>query len=99
MTTTPKSINDQPALVPLAVRFEALAAELRKTREQLDALQRANRFYRDQYLAAFRRLRSHKAHYTTVKRRIAAGACPICNRQVADIAAHMNENHPLEQPA
>ena len=35
-----------------------------------------------------------KGHLTRVKRRVAHGVCPCCNRTFKDLAAHMTTKHP-----
>jgi hypothetical protein len=49
---------------------------------------------RDQRQAAERSAAAYKGVATRVKRRIAHGVCPACNRTFADVARHMEGKHP-----
>ncbi|HYC31767.1 MAG TPA: hypothetical protein VEB59_05720, partial [Gemmatimonadales bacterium] len=46
---------------------------------------------RDQTAAS---LRSTKGVVTKIKRRVAGGVCPCCNRTFSDLARHMSGKHP-----
>lgn len=41
-----------------------------------------------------RRRRAVKGQLTKVKKRVANGVCPCCNRTFSDLAAHMSTKHP-----
>lgn len=43
--------------------------------------------------------RAHKGHVTRIKKRIANGVCPCCNRTFKDVARHMKSQHPEFDPA
>jgi hypothetical protein len=44
--------------------------------------------------AVERSRRATKGQLTKVKKRVANGVCPCCNRSFADLAAHMKSQHP-----
>ena len=48
----------------------------------------------DQAAAAERRRAAAKGQLTKVKKRVAAGVCPCCNRTFQDLARHMAGQHP-----
>jgi hypothetical protein len=50
--------------------------------------------WRDQAQAAERRRAAVKGQLTKVKKRVAAGVCPGCNRTFQDLARHMAGKHP-----
>lgn len=45
-----------------------------------------------------RRLRAAKGQQTKLRKRIAAGTCPECDQSFADLASHMQHDHPEFQP-
>ncbi|MFA9478537.1 hypothetical protein ACERK3_09535 [Phycisphaerales bacterium AB-hyl4] len=51
------------------------------------------------------RLRATRGHLTRVKKRVASGVCPCCNRSFENLHRHMKDQHPefandsQEQPA
>lgn len=49
---------------------------------------------RDQRGAAERSARAYKGQVTKIKRRVGNGVCPCCNRSFADLARHMEGQHP-----
>jgi hypothetical protein len=69
--------------------------EKREQAERQAECVRASRdAWRDQAEAAERRRRAIKGQLTKVKKRVAAGVCPCCNRTFADLARHMAGQHP-----
>lgn len=67
----------------LTAAQEALARERARheqTRADRDAIERQRR--------------ATKGQLTRVKKRVANGVCPCCNRSFADLAAHMATRHP-----
>lgn len=74
------------------------AARLREEKERLEqrlAAQRlATQAARDQADAAERRRAAAKGQLTKVKKRVANGVCPCCNRTFANLALHMESKHP-----
>lgn len=78
--------------------FESDADKLRKMldgaeRRRAAAEQRAA-VAEDSAQVARRRRAAAQGQVTKIKRRIAAGKCPSCRTQFADLAAHMSERHP-----
>ena len=70
-------------------------------REKLDRQKRATEYaknraisWMDQCGAAERSGRATKGHVTRLKKRVAAGVCPCCNRTFKDLARHMKSKHP-----
>lgn len=75
--------------------------EAQKQRERAEEAERAAERMRvsrdaarDQAEAAERRRAAAKGQLTKVKKRVANGVCPCCNRTFADLAAHMSTKHP-----
>jgi hypothetical protein len=48
----------------------------------------------DQRQAAERSARAYKGQATKIRRRVAKGVCPCCNRSFADLRRHMEGQHP-----
>lgn len=73
-------------------------ARLKREKAELEdrlARQRiATQAARDQADAAERRRAAAKGQLTKVKKRVANGVCPCCNRTFADLARHMTSKHP-----
>jgi hypothetical protein len=42
--------------------------------------------------------RATRGHMTRIKKRVAAGVCPCCNRSFRDLARHMEGQHPDYAP-
>lgn len=61
-------------------RLECTEATLTHTRDQLQATEYQRR--------------AQKANNTKLRKRIAAGVCPCCNRTFQDVARHMKGQHP-----
>lgn len=61
-------------------RNARLVSMLDQTRADRDAVERSRR--------------AVKGQLTRVKRRVANGVCPCCNRTFPDLAAHMHTKHP-----
>jgi len=59
-------------------------ARLDQTRADRDAIERSRR--------------ATKGQLTRVKKRVAHGVCPCCNRTFPNLAAHMQEKHPGYAP-
>lgn len=71
-----------------------LERQLAAARQQEQwANERAERAARRAVSAEMSR-RVTKGHLTRVKKRVAAGVCPCCNRTFADLARHMAGKHP-----
>lgn len=54
----------------------------------------------DQAQAAHRSARAYRGQVTKLKKRVANGVCPCCNRHFADLHRHMSNRHPdfVEKP-
>jgi len=70
-------------------------------RERLaEAAKDANRaesrviFWLEQHRASERSRASTRGHLTRLKKRVAKGVCPCCNRTFRDLARHMESKHP-----
>lgn len=59
-----------------------------------EAAQASARAAIDQADAAERSARAYKGAATRIRRRVANGVCPCCNRTFADLARHMAGQHP-----
>ena len=75
--------------------------EAQKLREQLEAVERQRDraqargdSWRDQAHAAERSARAVKGHLTRLRRRIANGVCPCCQRSFANVRQHIAGQHP-----
>ena len=65
-----------------------------RLKRQLEWAEASRCAARDQAAAAERSARAYKGAATRVKRRVANGVCPCCNRTFADLARHMAGQHP-----
>lgn len=65
-----------------------------RLRKQLESAQARARHEADQREAAERSVRAHKGQATRLRKRIAAGVCPSCKRNFANLARHMHGQHP-----
>jgi len=72
--------TDKQKIKRLSSRLASAQEQSNHYREQRDATQRSN--------VALRGVT------TRIKRRIAKGVCPCCNRTFADLARHMESKHP-----
>lgn len=68
--------------------------EAQKLRDRLRVAESNVTFYRDQLEASERSKRAIRGHLTRIKRRIANGVCPCCNRSFKDVQRHMDSQHP-----
>jgi hypothetical protein len=75
-------------------KVERAKREVQQVRDQLAAERARHDQTRAELEHTEARRRGEKAAKTKLKRRAAAGACPCCNRQFADLAAHMTNKHP-----
>jgi len=78
-------------------RDNDLARE-KKARERAEWDAKRQRERADNYarraVAAEHSQRTTKGHLTRIKRRVAAGICPCCNRTFRDLGRHMKGQHP-----
>jgi hypothetical protein len=68
--------------------------EEQKLRRRLSSAEARASSWRDQAEAAERSKRAVRGHLTRIRRRIANGVCPSCNRSFGDVRAHMETQHP-----
>ncbi len=68
-------------------KAEILERQLQRERQRHDQT-RADRDYKEN------QRRAEKAAKTKLKKRIAAGVCPCCNRTFQNLAKHMKGQHP-----
>jgi hypothetical protein len=61
--------------------------DLRRTRAQVAATQELLEHETHSH-------RATRGHMTRIKKRVAAGVCPCCNRSFKDLARHMEGQHP-----
>ncbi len=72
----------------------AEAAKIRELERQLASSYDDTRIARMEQRAAENRARAQKAAKTKLKKRIAAGVCPCCQRSFQNLARHMAGQHP-----
>jgi hypothetical protein len=74
------------------------AEKLRKEVERMKVRERlardSERFYRDQAAASRRSAAAVRGHLTRLRKRIAAGVCPCCNRSFENVRRHIEGQHP-----
>ncbi len=75
--------------------------EAERLQRELDAEKRRTEYARadanrrrEERIRVEHQLRSVKGHQTRLKKRIAGGACPCCNRTFENLARHMTTKHP-----
>jgi hypothetical protein len=73
---------------------EPKITEADRLREQLEAARSLAQRERTRRELAERQRSAAKGQVTKIKRRIAHGVCPCCNRSFADLARHMAGQHP-----
>jgi len=69
-------------------------AEAKSLRQRLEWANAREKSARDQADAAERSRRAQKGLNTKLRKRIANGVCPCCNRSFVDLQRHMNGQHP-----
>lgn len=78
------------------LRKEKAALE-KQLAEQVASRERYQQWLRNEresHAATERRLSAAKGQQTKLKKRIAHGVCPCCNRTFAEVARHMKRQHP-----
>lgn len=79
---------------------DRLRKQLATAERQRDAAQANAVHARDQAEATERVLRATKGQVTKLKKRVANGVCPCCNRTFVNLARHMSGQHPdFEAPS
>jgi hypothetical protein len=82
-------------------RYYSGENEAERLKRELEDERSRTRFYRERQevearsrVAAEHQARAYKGVATRVKRRIAVGVCPCCNRTFQDLQRHMSGQHP-----
>lgn len=75
-------------------RADQLAAELAHAKNYSELQGNWLRNEREGHKATERKLSAAKGQQTKLKKRIAHGVCPCCNRSFAEVARHMKRQHP-----
>lgn len=73
---------------------DRLREQLKRTERHLANTQVARDAAQDQAKAAEYRRRAAVGANTKLRKRIAAGVCPCCQRSFGNLAAHMTDKHP-----
>lgn len=73
---------------------EKLRDQLAREKRLRDSTEAQLTHTRDQLQATEYQRRAQKGANTKLRKRIAAGVCPCCNRTFQDLARHMNGQHP-----
>jgi hypothetical protein len=68
--------------------------EADRLRDQLDAARSLAQRERERRETAERQRSAARGQVTRIKRRVANGVCPCCNRSFADLRRHMTGQHP-----
>lgn len=69
-----------------------------RLRESLRWTENALQASRDETQRQVRRVRAYKGQMTKLRKRIANGVCPCCNRTFTNLARHMASQHPDWNP-
>lgn len=73
---------------------EKAREELARANQRLEWAQASAKSWRDQAETAENRRRAQKAANTRLKKRVAAGVCPCCQRSFSSLAEHIATKHP-----
>ena len=84
---------------PHQTEAEKLRAAVASQKQIAELWQRRHEASQREAVAVGHQLRSTKGVVTRIKRRVAHGVCPCCQRTFADLARHMNGQHPEFAPA
>lgn len=83
-----------PAYYPGNSEKEQLEADLARARRQIDWAETSRTAAWDQARTAEYQRRAAKGQLTKIRKRIANGVCPCCNRSFTPLAEHMRTEHP-----
>jgi hypothetical protein len=75
-------------------KLERARREKREAEERAEVAQRQVKATRDLLSHEERRSAAARGQVTKIKKRVAAGVCPCCNRTFQDLAKHMAGQHP-----
>jgi hypothetical protein len=70
------------------------AQTIKDLRKSLERAESNAKYFRGEAEAMARSRNATKGQLTKIKRRIANGVCPCCNRSFEDLHAHMTSEHP-----
>lgn len=73
---------------------EKLKRQLQQERARADRAEEDAEHQRKYGNVAMRRLRAQKGVTTKLKKRVANGVCPCCNRTFVNLGRHMSSKHP-----
>jgi len=73
---------------------DKLKEEVERLKNRIRIEQEYKEDYRNQRDEARRSAIAHKGHKTRLKKRIANGVCPCCNRHFSNLGDHMKSEHP-----
>lgn len=73
---------------------DKLKRQLEQSRRIRDSLSASLTAERDQRLAAQRSAAARLGQLTKLRNRVGNGVCPCCNRSFANLARHMDSQHP-----
>lgn len=77
---------------------ERLRDELAREKHRTEQAQSSADYWRREQEAAGRRVIAHKGVVTKLKKRVANGQCPCCQRSFKDLRDHMRSQHPDWNP-
>jgi len=69
-------------------------SEISKLQDRINTLENTRKYYIEQLGKETRSKIAIKGHHTRLKKRIAAGVCPCCNRSFQNLQSHMKNQHP-----
>lgn len=69
-------------------------SEEERLRRELRSQSAHTEYYREQYQRERASLISTRGHVTRLKRRVAVGRCPCCEKDFKNLARHMSSQHP-----
>lgn len=68
--------------------------EEQRLKERLERETRRANNYRDSAQHYARSAASYQGHATRLRKQVAAGKCPVCNKELKQLKAHMDRQHP-----
>jgi len=68
--------------------------EVQKLKEELEVQKRTKEVYIEKSKALERRVAAQKGIHTKLKKRVANGVCPCCNRSFENLHQHIKNQHP-----
>lgn len=86
--------NGHPRFYPADNKAERLAKENERLKTQNRIARESERFHREQAAHERRSAAAVRGHLTRLRKRIAAGVCPCCNRSFDNVRCHIEGQHP-----